>query len=99
MKKIYIFLIGLVLFIYVVTHPNNVKRKQFHQPYKPPDPVAPGVRRLPEEIEAELKQVEANLDKLASVTIKFCVIYFLKIARTTILSIFMFQVTRRCYVA
>lgn len=64
-----------------VTHPNNVKRKQFHQPYKPPDPVAPGVRRLPEEIEAELKQVEANLDKLASVTIKWAQFFFSEKAR------------------
>lgn len=57
-------------FLRTVTHPNNLKRKEFHQPYKPPEPVAPGVRRLPEEIEAELKQVEANLDRLASITIK-----------------------------
>lgn len=60
-----------------MTHPNNLKRKEFYQPYKPPEPVAPGVRRLPEEIEAELKQVEANLDRLASITIK---LYFLLIS-------------------
>lgn len=53
-----------------VVCPNSLQRKRFHQTYKPPAPVLPGVRRLPEEIEAEMREVEANLDKLASATIK-----------------------------
>lgn len=51
-------------------YPNALQRKHFHQTYKPPAPVLPGVRRLPEEIEAEMREMEANLDKLASATIK-----------------------------
>lgn len=53
-----------------MTYPNKLTRKAFHQTYKPPPPVLPGVRRLPEEIEAEVKEMEANLEKLGSVTIK-----------------------------
>ncbi|KAJ6632758.1 Dynein axonemal intermediate chain 7 like [Pseudolycoriella hygida] len=53
-----------------VFYPNSLQRKYFHQTYKPPAPVLPGVRRLPEEIEAEMREMEANLDKLASATIK-----------------------------
>lgn len=52
-------------------YPNKLCRKPFHQTYKPPAPVLPGVRRLPEEIEAEMKEMEANLERLATVTIKF----------------------------
>lgn len=54
-----------------VFYPNSLQRKHFHQTYKPPAPVLPGVRRLPEEIEAEMREMEANLDKLASATIKY----------------------------
>lgn len=54
----------------IVIYPNKLKRKLFYQTYKPPMIVAPGVRRLPEEIEAEMKEVEANLERLASLVIK-----------------------------
>lgn len=53
-----------------MTQPNQLRRLPFHQTYIPPPPVLPGVRRLPEEIEAELREVEANLDRLGSVNIK-----------------------------
>lgn len=58
------------MFSLSVFYPNSLQRKHFHQTYKPPAPVLPGVRRLPEEIEAEMREMEANLDKLASATIK-----------------------------
>lgn len=54
-----------------VFYPNSLQRKHFHQTYKPPAPVLPGVRRLPEEIETEMREMEANLDRLASATIKY----------------------------
>lgn len=48
---------------------NSICQKKFHQSYKPPPPPVPGVRRLPEEIEAEMKTMEANLEKLALFTV------------------------------
>ncbi|XP_035786611.1 protein CASC1-like [Anopheles albimanus] len=53
-----------------VPQPGKLKRKKFYQPYKPPPTPQPGVRRLPEEIEAEIKQMEENLDKLALVSVQ-----------------------------
>lgn len=47
--------------------------KEYYQTYKPPPPVLPGVRRLPEEIEAEMRMIEAALDKLALVTLQWVI--------------------------
>lgn len=41
----------------------------YHQPYQPPAPPEPGQVRLPEEIEAELRQAEKELDALVLVNI------------------------------
>uniref|UniRef100_A0A1B0CGU5 Axonemal 84 kDa protein n=1 Tax=Lutzomyia longipalpis TaxID=7200 RepID=A0A1B0CGU5_LUTLO len=62
--------IGSKSFLTTLLHPNKLKRKHFYQSYKPPPPPQPGVRRLPEEIEAEIKLMEQNLDKLALITVK-----------------------------
>ncbi|XP_046384359.1 uncharacterized protein LOC124154580 isoform X2 [Ischnura elegans] len=42
----------------------------FYERYEPPPPPEPGQRRPPEEIEAELKKQEKELEKLALITIK-----------------------------
>ncbi|KAL5277000.1 CASC1 family protein [Megaselia abdita] len=56
-------------FIRNVISSNSICQKSFHQDYKPPPPPVPGVRRLPEEIEAEMKTMEANLEKLTLFTV------------------------------
>ncbi|XP_061401960.1 dynein axonemal intermediate chain 7-like, partial [Musca vetustissima] len=56
-------------FIRTILAPNKLSHKVYYQTYKPPPPPLPGVRRLPEEIEAEMRMVEAALDKLALVTV------------------------------
>lgn len=53
-----------------VIAPDHVSHKIFYENYKPPPPPQPGVRRLPEEIEAEMRMVEAALDKLALVSLE-----------------------------
>ncbi|XP_058826018.1 dynein axonemal intermediate chain 7 [Topomyia yanbarensis] len=53
-----------------VPQPGKLTKKKFYQPYRPPPTPQPGVRRLPEEIEAEIKQMEENLDKLALITLE-----------------------------
>ncbi|KAH8363783.1 hypothetical protein KR200_006737, partial [Drosophila serrata] len=57
-------------FIRTITSANSLVHKEYYQTYKPPPPVLPGVRRLPEEIEAEMRMIEAALDKLALVTLQ-----------------------------
>ncbi|EDW07762.1 dynein axonemal intermediate chain 7 isoform X1 [Drosophila mojavensis] len=57
-------------FIRTIFATNNLMHKEYYQTYKPPPPVLPGVRRLPEEIEAEMRMIEAALDKLALVTLQ-----------------------------
>lgn len=52
-----------------VGNSKNLKRRQFFQYFRTPDPTPAGVRRLPEEVEAELKMVERGLSKLSYVTI------------------------------
>lgn len=52
-----------------VIGPNTLKRRQFFQYYRPPAPTPAGVRRLPEEVETELKAIEKGLSKLAYITI------------------------------
>nr|XP_036232258.1 protein CASC1 [Bactrocera oleae] len=56
-------------FIRTIIAPDHVSHKIFYENYKPPPPPQPGVRRLPEEIEAEMRMVEAALDKLALVSL------------------------------
>lgn len=56
------------LFI-LVTGPNELRRRLFFQYFRAPEPTPAGVRRLPEEVEAEMKTVERGLSKLAYVTI------------------------------
>ncbi|KAL7743995.1 hypothetical protein ACLKA6_001229 [Drosophila palustris] len=57
-------------FIRTVDAANSLLHKEYYQTYHPPPPVLPGVRRLPEEIEAEMRMIEAALDKLALVTLQ-----------------------------
>ncbi|XP_055915568.1 dynein axonemal intermediate chain 7 isoform X2 [Eupeodes corollae] len=57
-------------FTRTIISPSKLTRKPFRQSYKPPPPPLPGVRRLPEEIEAEMRLIEASLDKLGSVTVE-----------------------------
>ncbi|XP_030378327.1 axonemal 84 kDa protein [Scaptodrosophila lebanonensis] len=57
-------------FIRTIAAANSLCHKDYYQTYKPPPPVLPGVRRLPEEIEAEMRMIEAALDKLALVTLQ-----------------------------
>ncbi|XP_050328523.1 dynein axonemal intermediate chain 7 [Bactrocera neohumeralis] len=56
-------------FIRTIITPDHLSHKIFYENYKPPPPPQPGVRRLPEEIEAEMRMVEAALDKLALVSL------------------------------
>lgn len=53
-----------------VTGPNELRRRPFFQYFRAPEPTPAGLRRLPEEVEAEMKTVERGLSKLAYVTIK-----------------------------
>jgi cancer susceptibility candidate protein 1 len=53
-----------------VIHPIKLKKKVFHQQYRTPGPPKPGQRRLPEEIEAEIKLMEENLEKLVLVNVE-----------------------------
>lgn len=53
-----------------MTGPKTLKRRQFFQYFRAPDPTPAGVRRLPEEVETEMKMVERGLSKLAYITIK-----------------------------
>ncbi|XP_055842573.1 dynein axonemal intermediate chain 7 [Episyrphus balteatus] len=57
-------------FTRTIISPSKLTRKPFRQSYKPPPPPLPGVRRLPEEIEAEMRLIEASLDKLGSVSVE-----------------------------
>ncbi|GLG93981.1 Uncharacterized protein GBIM_01287 [Gryllus bimaculatus] len=50
--------------ITVLNVPRDLERVPFHVKYTPPPPPEPGQRRLPEEIEAELKKQEEQLEKL-----------------------------------
>ncbi|XP_053696746.1 dynein axonemal intermediate chain 7 [Sabethes cyaneus] len=62
--------IGKKSLLRTVPQPGQLTRRKFYQPYRPPPTPQPGVRRLPEEIEAEIKQMEENLDKLALITLE-----------------------------
>lgn len=49
--------------------PKRLEEVPFYIPYTPPPPVEAGVRRAPEEIEEEVKQQEAELEKLTYITL------------------------------
>lgn len=53
-----------------VEGPRTLQPLPYYQPYQPPAPPEPGQVRLPEEIEAELKQAERELDALVLVNIR-----------------------------
>uniref|UniRef100_A0A1B0ADL8 Casc1_N domain-containing protein n=1 Tax=Glossina pallidipes TaxID=7398 RepID=A0A1B0ADL8_GLOPL len=57
-------------FIRIIVTPNKLSHKTYYQTYKPPPAPQPGVRRLPEEIETEMRMIEKALDKLALVTVQ-----------------------------
>lgn len=56
-------------FFLSVSSSKTLKRRQFFQYFRTPEPTPAGVRRLPEEIETEMKAVERGLSKLSYVTI------------------------------
>lgn len=49
--------------------PKWLSQVPFVEVYQRPPPPPPGVTRLPEDIEAELKQQEVDFEKLISVTL------------------------------
>jgi hypothetical protein len=57
-------------YILSVEVPTELRQVEFHEKYVPPPPPEPGQRRLPEEIEAELKKQEKELEKLALISIE-----------------------------
>ena len=61
---------SIQIIVFVALAPNTLTQKKYFQTFKPPPPPQPGVRRLPEEIEAEMRMVEAALDKLALITVQ-----------------------------
>ncbi|XP_069691466.1 dynein axonemal intermediate chain 7 homolog [Periplaneta americana] len=56
--------------ITVLERPTELLPVEFHEKYVPPPPPEPGQRRLPEEIEAELKKQEQELEKLAQISVE-----------------------------
>jgi hypothetical protein len=57
-------------YVLSVEVPTELRPVEFHEKYVPPPPPEPGQRRLPEEIEAELKKQEKELEKLALISIE-----------------------------
>lgn len=53
-----------------MNQPSKLHHKIYHENFVPPPPPQPGVRRLPEEIEAEIRMVEKALDKLILITVQ-----------------------------
>lgn len=62
--------LGPKAYLRTLPQPAKLVMKDWHQIYIPPPVPEPGVRRLPEEIEAELKMTEENFDKLCLVTLQ-----------------------------
>ncbi|XP_049883957.1 dynein axonemal intermediate chain 7-like [Pectinophora gossypiella] len=58
------------LFITTLELPKQLKPMDYKIQYRAPPPPSPGVQRTPEEIEAELKKIEAEYEKLALVNIE-----------------------------
>lgn len=52
-----------------VSGSKTLKKRQFFQYFRMPQPTPAGIRRLPEEIELQMKAVERGLSKLSYVTI------------------------------
>jgi hypothetical protein len=53
-----------------VSEPLSLQRVHYFVKYVPPPPPEPGKKRLPEEIEAEIKLQEQELEKIAQVHIR-----------------------------
>ncbi|CAG4948927.1 unnamed protein product [Parnassius apollo] len=51
--------------------PKQLQHMKYQVQYRAPSPPPPGVTRTPEEIEAEIKKVEAEYEKLALVFIEY----------------------------
>lgn len=49
--------------------PKCLKEVPYHVGYNPPEPSDGSVRKLPEEIEEEMKRQEAELEKLMLITL------------------------------
>lgn len=64
-------LIEVTFQLIVVVGTDTLKRREFFQYFRAPPATPAGVRRLPEEIEAEMKSVERGLGKLSYITITY----------------------------
>jgi cancer susceptibility candidate protein 1 len=62
--------IGHRSYLRTIPLPAKLKKKPFYQRFIPPPVPQPGVRRLPEEIEAEIRQTEENQEKLGAATLQ-----------------------------
>ena len=62
--------IGNRTYLRTIPVPAKLKRKKFSQKFMPPPTPQPGVRRLPEEIEAEIRKTDENLEKLGAATLQ-----------------------------
>lgn len=54
----------------LVIHPIQLKEKHFHYFFRPPPPVKPGQKRMPEEVEAEIRFVEENMERMVLISIE-----------------------------
>lgn len=54
-----------------LTLPKKLEQVPFSVIYVPPKPSEPGVRKLPEEIEEEMRRQEEDMDKLMSITVSW----------------------------
>lgn len=51
-------------------HPIKLLKKDFHYPYRAPQPPQPGQKRSPEEVELEIKYMEENMERMVLVNIE-----------------------------
>jgi len=54
-----------------VIHPVNLKKKDFHYPYRAPEAHKAGQKRTPEEVELEIKSMEENMEKMVLVNVEY----------------------------
>jgi hypothetical protein len=54
-----------------VIHPANLKKKDFHYPYRAPEAHKAGQKRTPEEVELEIKSMEENMEKMVLVNVEY----------------------------
>lgn len=54
-----------------VIHPVNLKKKDFHYPYRAPEAHKAGQKRTPEEVELEIKNMEENMEKMVLVNVEY----------------------------